>query len=81
MGNFRLGKINQFGDEHGLGVNDCRHESVEVIKGPDLFVILGSDLPLGPVLIYSLIQRKFRRLPKKNRGRDLNLNYIPNTKD
>jgi iron complex outermembrane receptor protein len=28
----------QFGDEHGLGLNDAGVESVEVIKGPASFV-------------------------------------------
>jgi iron complex outermembrane receptor protein len=33
----------QFGDEHGLGLNDAGVESVEVIKGPASFIICGSD--------------------------------------
>jgi iron complex outermembrane receptor protein len=31
----------QFGDEHGLGLNDAGVESVEVIKG--LLLLYGSD--------------------------------------
>jgi iron complex outermembrane receptor protein len=31
----------QFGDEHGLGLNDAGVESVEVIKGPAF--LYGSD--------------------------------------
>src|SRR5690606_27350971 len=38
----------QFGDEHGLGVNDAGIESVEVIKGP-ASLLYGSDA-MGGVL-------------------------------
>ncbi|MGV8947347.1 MAG: TonB-dependent receptor [Lutibacter sp.] len=41
----------QFGDEHGLGLNDSGIESVEVIKGP-ASLIYGSDA-LGGVLYFN----------------------------
>jgi iron complex outermembrane receptor protein len=40
----------QFGDEHGLGLNDAGVESVEVIKGPAS--LYGSDA-LGGVLYFN----------------------------
>jgi iron complex outermembrane receptor protein len=45
----------QFGDEHGLGLNDAGVESVEVIKGPAS--LCGSDA-LGGVLY--LTQKNLR---------------------
>lgn len=42
----------QFGDEHGLGLNDSGIESVEVIKGP-ASLLYGSDA-LGGVLYFNL---------------------------
>ncbi|MFZ4679129.1 MAG: TonB-dependent receptor [Flavobacterium sp.] len=41
----------QFGEEHGLGLNDSGIESVEVIKGP-ASLLYGSD-PLGGVLYFN----------------------------
>jgi len=41
----------QFGDEHGLGLNDAGVESVEVIKGPSS-LLYGSDA-LGGVLYFN----------------------------
>ncbi len=41
----------QFGDEHGLGLNDSGIESVEVIKGP-ASLLYGSDA-LGGVLYFN----------------------------
>jgi len=63
----------QFGDEHGLGVNDAGIESVEVIKGP-ASLLYGSDA-MGGVLY--LNPEKFAEA-KKTEG-DLNLNYYSNT--
>jgi iron complex outermembrane receptor protein len=49
----------QFGDEHGLGLNDAGVESVEVIKGPAL--LYGSD-----VVFYILTLRNLQmRIPLK----------------
>ncbi|HUH47187.1 MAG TPA: TonB-dependent receptor plug domain-containing protein, partial [Arenibacter sp.] len=64
----------QFGDEHGLGVNDAGIESVEVIKGP-ASLLYGSDA-MGGVLY--LNPEKFSR-PNTTEG-DINLNYFSNTK-
>jgi iron complex outermembrane receptor protein len=47
----------QFGDEHGLGLNDAGVESVEVIKGPVL--LYGSDA-LGGVLYFNLRNLQMR---------------------
>lgn len=63
----------QFGDEHGLGVNDAGIESVEVIKGP-ASLLYGSDA-MGGVLY--LNPEKFAEA-NKTEG-DLNLNYYSNT--
>ncbi|MBA6315542.1 TonB-dependent receptor [Cellulophaga baltica] len=63
----------QFGDEHGLGVNDAGIESIEVIKGP-ASLLYGSDA-MGGVLY--LNPEKFS-LPNSTEG-DINLNYFTNT--
>lgn len=63
----------QFGDEHGLGVNDAGIESVEVIKGP-ASLLYGSDA-MGGVLY--LNPEKFA-IPNSNKA-DVNLNYYSNT--
>ena len=63
----------QFGDEHGLGVNDAGIESIEVIKGP-ASLLYGSDA-MGGVLY--LNPEKFA-IPNATAG-DVNLNYYSNT--
>ncbi len=63
----------QFGDEHGLGVNDAGIESVEVIKGP-ASLLYGSDA-MGGVLY--LNPEKF--VPAGATDGDINLNYFSNT--
>jgi iron complex outermembrane receptor protein len=63
----------QFGDEHGLGVNDAGIESVEVIKGP-ASLLYGSDA-LGGVLY--LNPEKFA-LAGKTEG-DVNFDYFSNS--
>ena len=63
----------QFGDEHGLGVNDAGIESVEVIKGP-ASLLYGSDA-MGGVLY--LNPEKFA-IPNSTSG-DANVNYFSNT--
>ncbi len=63
----------QFGDEHGLGVNDAGIESVEIIKGP-ASLLYGSDA-MGGVLY--LNPEKFA-LNQETTG-DINLNYFSNT--
>ncbi|MBT8184365.1 MAG: TonB-dependent receptor, partial [Eudoraea sp.] len=63
----------QFGDEHGLGIDDAGIESVEVIKGP-ASLLYGSDA-LGGVLY--LNPERFALA--KTRGADLQLNYFSNT--
>ncbi|ADV51450.1 TonB-dependent receptor [Cellulophaga sp. E16_2] len=63
----------QFGDEHGLGVNDAGIESVEVIKGP-ASLLYGSDA-MGGVLY--LNPEKFA-FPNSTES-DVNLNYFTNT--
>ncbi len=63
----------QFGDEHGLGINDAGIESVEVIKGP-ASLLYGSDA-MGGVLY--LNPEKFG--PNKSAIGDVNLDYFSNT--
>ncbi len=63
----------QFGDEHGLGLNDAGIESVEVIKGP-ASLLYGSDA-LGGVLY--LNPEKFAD-ENTSRG-DFSGNYYSNT--
>lgn len=63
----------QFGNEHGLGVNDAGIESVEVIKGP-ASLLYGSDA-LGGVIY--LNPEKFEQAGET--GGDVNLNYFSNT--
>lgn len=63
----------QFGDEHGLGINEAGIESVEVIKGP-ASLLYGSDA-LGGVLY--LNPEKFA-LSRETHG-DLSSTYFSNT--
>ncbi len=63
----------QFGDEHGLGINDSGIESVEVIKGP-ASLLYGSDA-LGGVLY--LNPEKFAMANKTLS--DVSANYFSNT--
>ncbi len=63
----------QFGSEHGLGINDAGLESVEVIKGP-ASLLYGSDA-MGGVLYFN--PEKFAQ-PNNTEG-DVNLNYFTNT--
>ncbi|MER3373665.1 MAG: TonB-dependent receptor [Allomuricauda sp.] len=63
----------QFGGEHGLGVNDAGIASVEVIKGP-ASLLYGSDA-LGGVLY---LNPEGFALPGETSG-DVNLNYFTNT--
>ena len=63
----------QFGAEHGLGLNDSGIESVEVIKGP-ASLLYGSDA-LGGVLY--LNPERFASANSANS--DVNLNYFSNT--
>src|SRR5699024_4085973 len=63
----------QFGDEHGLGINDSGIESIEVIKGP-ASLLYGSDA-LGGVLYIN--PEKFA--PSGETESDLNSTYFSNT--
>ncbi|WP_318344867.1 TonB-dependent receptor [Flagellimonas baculiformis] len=63
----------QFGGEHGLGINDAGISSVEVIKGP-ASLLYGSDA-LGGVLY---LNPESFELPGQTSG-DVNLNYFTNT--
>ncbi len=63
----------QFGGEHGLGINDAGITSVEVIKGP-ASLLYGSDA-LGGVLY---LNPESFALPGETSG-DINLNYFTNT--
>ena len=64
----------QFGGEHGLGVNDAGIESVEIIKGP-ASLLYGSDA-LGGVLY--LNPEKYAS--QNSNSSDFNGNYFSNTK-
>ncbi|TRZ45328.1 TonB-dependent receptor [Robertkochia solimangrovi] len=63
----------QFGDEHGLGINDAGIESIEVIKGP-ASLLYGSDA-LGGVLY--LNPEKFANAGETHA--DVNGDYYSNT--
>ena len=63
----------QFGDEHGLGINEAGIESVEVIKGP-ASLLYGSDA-LGGVLY--LNPEKFA--PSGETGADISSTYFSNS--
>lgn len=63
----------QFGDEHGLGINGSGIESIEVIKGP-ASLLYGSDA-MGGVLYFN--PEKFA--PENSTEGDVNLNYFTNT--
>lgn len=63
----------QFGDEHGLGLNDAGIESIEVIKGP-ASLLYGSDA-LGGVLYIN--PERFAN-ENTNSG-DASINYYTNT--
>ena len=63
----------QFGDEHGLGINDAGLESVEVIKGP-ASLLYGSDA-LGGVLY--LNPEKFAQ--ENTTMADFNSSFFSNT--
>lgn len=64
----------QFGAEHGLGINDSGLESVEVIKGP-ASLLYGSDA-LGGVLYFN--PERFASL--NSIEADANINYYSNTR-
>ena len=64
----------QYGDEHGLGINDAGIESVEVIKGP-ASLLYGSDA-LGGVLY--LNPERFANTNES--AADASVNYFSNTR-
>ena len=64
----------QFGDEHGLGINEAGIESVEVIKGP-ASLLYGSDA-LGGVLYLN----PERFAPSKETQADISSTYFSNTR-
>jgi len=64
----------QFGDEHGLGLNDSGIESVEVIKGP-ASLLYGSDA-LGGVLYFNPEYFAMENTSSTN----VSYNYFSNTK-
>ena len=64
----------QFGEEHGLGLNDSGIESVEVIKGP-ASLLYGSDA-LGGVLFFN--PEKFAN--SNSYSADVSQRYFSNTK-
>lgn len=64
----------QFGAEHGLGVNEAGIESVEVIKGP-ASLLYGSDA-MGGVLYLN----PERFAPAQSTEGDVNFNYNTNTR-
>ena len=64
----------QFGDEHGLGLNDAGIESIEVIKGP-ASLLYGSDA-LGGVLYLN----PERFASENSNETDGSFNYFSNTK-
>jgi iron complex outermembrane recepter protein len=63
----------QFGDEHGLGINDAGIESIEVIKGP-ASLLYGSDA-LGGVLYIN--PERFAN--SNTTSGDISTNYFSNT--
>jgi iron complex outermembrane receptor protein len=63
----------QFGDEHGLGINDAGVESIEVIKGP-ASLLYGSDA-LGGVLYIN--PERFAQA--NTTSGDINTSYYSNT--
>lgn len=63
----------QFGDEHGLGINDAGIESIEVIKGP-ASLLYGSDA-LGGVLYLN----PERFVPAGETSGTLDYNFFSNT--
>lgn len=63
----------QFGDEHGLGIDDSSIESVEVIKGP-ASLLYGSDA-LGGVLYFNPVKFADENTFNLNIGQ----NYFSNT--